>query len=124
MAERFISLKPPTPQEAGQRFLAFLREELAERDKEDVLLAVYATQEGSTITLWAFFRVNALNESEPVLEPVRDAEVKIKAGYFTPAFGQPSFSIVVKALPAQGRALEELEANYFAGDKTLVRIYP
>lgn len=122
--ERFISLLPPTPHRAGKRFLAFLLEELAERGKAETLLAVYATGEDSTITLWTFFTGDELTEDEPELESVKDAEVKIKAGYFTPTYGQPPTSIDVRCFPVQGRTLQELEATYFAGNNTLLRIYP
>lgn len=122
--ERFISLLPPTPHHAGKRFLAFLLEELAERGKAETLLAVYATQEGSSISLWTFFATRDLAESGPELESVHDAEVKIKAGYFIPTYGQPPTSIDVQSFPVQARTLQELEAAYFAGNNTLFRIYP
>lgn len=122
--ERFISLNPPTPSDAGQRFLTFLREELAERERDEALLAVYATQDGNTIRIWTFFAGEELVEGGPELESVHDAEVKIKAGYFTPTFGQPSFSIAVRALPAQGRTVIELEETYLPGQGEIVQIFP
>lgn len=121
--ERFISLTPPTPSDAGQRFLTFLREELAERERDEALLAVYATQDGNTIRIWTFFAGEELAEGGEELEAVYDAEVKINAGYFTPTFSQHPFSFKVQATPAQGRNLKELEMAYFASNP-VTRIYP
>lgn len=121
--ERFISLNPPTPQDASQRYLAFLQEELAERGKEDALLAVYATQEGSTITLWTFFKGEELLAGGPELESVHDAEVKINAGYFTPVLGQRPFKIEARAILAQDHSLKELEDMFLRGYDSKVLIY-
>lgn len=121
--ERFVSLAPPTPRDAGERYLAFLQDELAERDCEDALLAVYATQDEDVIRLWAFFAGEELRGGGPELDAVHDSTLKINASYFIPNLARPSFFIETRSLPAQGRSLAELEELYLRGEPMIVQIY-